>query len=648
MKYLLLLCAAAFGFSGLNYAETPPPLEAYGKLPFTSSAEISPDGTKVVVIANLNGKTSLVVFEVGGKIIKQVGIESIKARSVSFYDDDHVILNVSETTTTRGFRGEYEFSGAYAINIETGKTSQLLRNTKDLFPAQSGLGRIVGRAKKDGEALMPAYIGSAYSPPSNNLMKVNLKTGRGRTLQRGNRDTIDWFTDGKGGALVRETYSNDKNRYRVEHRVSGKWKTIYERKNVDIPPLSIHGVLPDMSGLVFVRAAEDNDSFDQLMKLGFDGEITGPILEKAEKEIDAIYTDVNRVIVGVRYSGNIPEYDFIDKDLTISIEQITAKLPNATVYLDSWSDDRSHVLYRVYEPSIGDIWLIHDVTADSLGMVANNRSDIPASALGTISSIEYKARDGLTIPAIVTLPHGVYVEDQNNLPLIVMPHGGPSAYDRLDFDWMAQFFASRGYVVLQPNFRGSTGFGSDFLNAGRGEWGGKMQDDVTDGVEALASAGVIDKDRVCIVGASYGGYAALAGAVYTPNLYKCVIAIAPVSDLQLMLSNTKRDRGRTHWVLDYWEGLMADGDASRDKLKAISPANFAENVTAPILLLHGDDDTVVPIAQSRKMERALKREGREVKFVRLKGEDHWLSVAETRMQLLIEMDAFVAEHLPIE
>ncbi|MEO1305600.1 MAG: prolyl oligopeptidase family serine peptidase, partial [Pseudomonadota bacterium] len=153
---------------------------------------------------------------------------------------------------------------------------------------------------------------------------------------------------------------------------------------------------------------------------------------------------------------------------------------------------------------------------------------------------------------------------------------------------------------------------------------------------------------VCIAGASYGGYAALAGAVFTPDLYKCVIAIAPVSDLNRMLADEKRDAGRDHWVVSYWEDVMAEGDARRAKLREISPVNYADQVQAPILLMHGDDDTVVPYVQSTRMRDALRRENKSVELVRLKGEDHWLSVAETRLQTLREMDRFLAEHLPIE
>ncbi|MEL6830197.1 MAG: S9 family peptidase, partial [Pseudomonadota bacterium] len=265
---------------------------------------------------------------------------------------------------------------------------------------------------------------------------------------------------------------------------------------------------------------------------------------------------------------------------------------------------------------------------------------------GGLYATQYPASDGLSIPAIVTAPAGQDFADLRDAPAIILPHGGPATYDRFDFDWMAQFFASRGYLVLQPNFRGSTGFGRDFLDAGIGEWGGKMLSDIDDGVKALIKAGLIDPDRICIIGASYGGYAALAGATFTPDRYTCAIAIAPVSDLRKMLSRERRENQRGHWVIDYWKELMANGAVTPQQLDAISPAKHAENVRAPILLLHGDDDTVVDIEQSLVMERALKRANKQVEFVRLKGEDHWLSVAETRMQTLQAMDAFLKRYMP--
>ena len=172
-----------------------------------------------------------------------------------------------------------------------------------------------------------------------------------------------------------------------------------------------------------------------------------------------------------------------------------------------------------------------------------------------------------------------------------------------------------------------------------------MQDDITDGVNAMTSSGYADPDRVCIIGASYGGYAALAGGAFTPDLYRCVAAIAPVADLEKMLRTESRDHGRDSWSVTYWERIMADGDARREKLRSISPSEFADSFKAPVLLIHGIDDTVVEYDQSRIMKRALDRAGKDVDLVKLKGGDHWLSDSETRLATLQALDAFVSEHL---
>ena len=621
-----------------------PPLEAYGALPQISSAEISPDGTKLATIANLDVGTRLAIVSLEGDAPVQLGIENSKARGIEFYDRNNLILHASKTTSTYGFRGEYEYSGAFVMNLDTQKVSQLLKGTKDMFPAQSGLGGIIGHGSSPGQILMPAYMGPKYSSPTYDLLKVDIKNPRGLRYQKGTNDTRDWFVGEQGRVLARERYNNKKNLYSVQAYIDKKWKTIFEIED-EILPVSILGVMPDESGLVFIK--NDKDGFDTLMKLGFDGEVSGPVFPPNKTEIERIYSDANRKILGLRYAGVEPSYAFLDPALEKSVAGVSAQLPQATIYLDSWTDDRGTVLYRAFEATIGDVWLLHEVETDKLQIAGRARPAIPSEAIGPLLSIEYKAQDGLTIQAILTIPPDFIPGQSGAIPAIMLPHGGPASYDGFDFDWMAQFFANRGYLVIQPNFRGSTGFGEEFEDAGRGEWGGKMQSDLTDGVNALVKAGYVDPENVCIVGASYGGYAALAGAVFTPDLYKCAIAIAPVSDLNRMLQSEKRDHGKNHWVVSYWEDVMAEGDARRKKLQSISPANFAENATAPILLIHGDDDTVVPYTQSTRMRSALKRAGKQVELVKLKGEDHWLSVADTRMQTLRAMDAFLAEHMPV-
>ncbi len=229
---------------------------------------------------------------------------------------------------------------------------------------------------------------------------------------------------------------------------------------------------------------------------------------------------------------------------------------------------------------------------------------------------------------------------------MVLPHGGPQGHDSVGFDWLAQAFANQGYAVFQPNFRGSDGYGLAFRDAGFGEWGRKMQTDISDGVAALVRQGVIDPKRACIVGASYGGYAALAGVTLQQGLYRCAVSYGGLSDLHYFM-DTAAPSGRqdtaTARYLRKFLGVTSNEDGV---LRTLSPARLAKQADAPILLLHGADDSVVPIGQSREMDQALRAAGKPVEFVTLKSEDHWLSRDATRKAFLTAAVAFVEKYNP--
>ena len=228
------------------------------------------------------------------------------------------------------------------------------------------------------------------------------------------------------------------------------------------------------------------------------------------------------------------------------------------------------------------------------------------------------------------------------MPVILLPHGGPTSHDEETFDWWAQAFAALGYAVFQPNFRGSTNRDVAFKRAGHGEWGRKMQTDVSDGLAHLASQGIVDPKRACIVGASYGGYAALAGITVQQGLYRCAVSVAGVSDLSMMVSTDIVESGSDPTLK---RNLKAEIGSGR-KLKDVSPLRLAAKADAPVLLIHGKDDTVVPYRQSAVMADALKDAGKPHELVTLNGEDHWLSKSDTRMKMLQATVDFVKKHNP--
>ncbi|WP_370372093.1 alpha/beta hydrolase family protein, partial [Henriciella pelagia] len=414
------------------------------------------------------------------------------------------------------------------------------------------------------------------------------------------------------------------------------------------PLIQVIGFNHDRS-MLLVWHDEGRDAFSipDIKGLTFDGQIveSGFSNPYGAEQIAGTIRDQDENIVGLAYEGITPLYEFVDQDLQNTVLAAQAAFPDSAVRIVSSSDDFEKIIFNVSGGSaVGDYYLF-DRTQGALSAIGSSRPGIDASHIGYVEIIEYTARDGMVIPALLTWPAGVEPGNGKNLPLVVLPHGGPEAHDELGFDWMAQLPASRGMLVIQPQFRGSDGFGREFRDAGRGRWGKEMQDDVTDAAKYLIDQGYADPDRVCIFGWSYGGYAALAGATFTPEMYRCVIAGAGVSDLPAMLFWEGRETGFESPVVAYWNNVIGDRREDREKLRDISPVNFAARVQAPVLLIHGDDDDVVPIEQSEAMFRALQREGKTVEMVELKDEDHWMSTGEGRMKTAVAVIDFLEEQL---
>ena len=284
-------------------------------------------------------------------------------------------------------------------------------------------------------------------------------------------------------------------------------------------------------------------------------------------------------------------------------------------------------------------WFIVDVANLRAKPIGFERYPIGPEQVGPISTVQYTAADGMELDGILTLPP---TREAKNLPLVMLPHGGPGSEDRPEFDWWAQAFASRGYAVFQPNFRGSTNRDGAFRRAGYGEWGGKMQTDLSDGISALVDKGIVDPKRACIVGASYGGYAALAGVTIQNGIYRCAVSVAGVSDLVNLYEEDYRESGETRMS----KTRLLEQLGPRDRWKDISPRRLASRADAPVLLIHGRDDTVVPYSHTTRMADALKDAGKPYEVVTLDGEDHWLSRAKTRQQMLEAAVAFVEKHNP--
>lgn len=355
---------------------------------------------------------------------------------------------------------------------------------------------------------------------------------------------------------------------------------------------------------------------------------------------DRIYVDpANGRLLGYLESGAAQQPVLFDQAKQAVLRKVYRAFPKLHVTIEEWTPSFSQVLVHTSGNGDSGTWYVVDLAKRRADPVGNDYPLIAAENVGPISTITYKAADGLELDGVLTLPPG---REPRNLPVVMMPHGGPHARDEEQFDWWAQAFASRGYAVFQPNFRGSTHRGDAFRRAGYGQWGRKMQTDISDGLAELARRGIVDPSRACIVGASYGGYAALAGVTLQHGLYRCAVAVAPVSDLGDMYWTDYRESGGNKVVKASLRESLGD-----PKLFAeVSPRRQAATADAPILLVHGKDDTVVPFKQSEAMADALRSAHKPYELVVLREEDHWLSRSATRQQMLEAATGFVLRHNP--
>lgn len=645
---LISTIIALIALASFPIASAKPPLEAYSDVPSVRAAELSPSGDQVTFINRIDGQDYLMVYDfVTSETRAITSLGDYRARGLRFISDQYLVFIVSEYTRRIDIRGAWENSAAFSVDLDTGKIVQLLRYTDDIFPAQSGLGRIIAIDDDGKHVYMPVFRGSLGSDPSLDVVKVSLESGRGLRAgdHHGEPDTIDWIVNASGEVIAREDFDERKQTHKIFTYDDRRRSEVYSEQTA-YPATGLIGVSSAGDQLMLVDTI-DSEYMSLYAMSSLSGQISEPIFQRDDADIEDVLTDANRVVLGVRYSGMSPTYEMFDSKITAAIDALQQRLPSSAIYLTSWSDDFSRLLFYVSGGAASERYYMLDRNQASLALtlISTARPEITTEDVGEVMTIEYKAADGLTIPAVLTWPASVPEDARENLPLVVLPHGGPESYDSIGFDWLAQFLANEGYLVLQPNFRGSAGFGAEFRAAGHGEWGRKMQGDINAGAEALASVGWADPERTCIVGWSYGGYAALAGGALAPDIYKCVASIAGVSDLIDMLQTERRQHGARSATYNYWTDLIGDPSDDKDAIEAVSPYRLAENFKAPVLLIHGDEDTVVPARQSRRMEDALDDAGKDVTYLEIDGDDHSLVSNESRIQALEALRDFLALHL---
>jgi dipeptidyl aminopeptidase/acylaminoacyl peptidase len=364
------------------------------------------------------------------------------------------------------------------------------------------------------------------------------------------------------------------------------------------------------------------------------------LFEHSEVDVDSLaYSRKRKVLTSIIYTTWKAERKFLDKKMEGIFRTLESKLPGYEVGLVSTNkEEDTYIVATSNDRTRGSRYLFH-TQSKKLEKIGDISPWLIENDLAVMKPIKYTSRDGLTIHGYLTLPNG---GETKNLPVIVNPHGGPWARDEWGFDPGVQFLANRGYAIFQPNFRGSTGYGRKFWEASFKQWGKAMQDDITDGVRWLIQEGIADPKRVCIYGASHGGYATLAGITFTPDLYACAIDYVGVSNLFTFFNSFP-----PYWkpFLEKTYEMVGDPDREKELLTAVSPIFHADKIKVPLLIAQGAQDPRVNKAESDQMVEALKKRGISVEYLVKENEGHGFQNEENRFEFYEAMERFLAKHL---
>jgi len=496
----------------------------------------------------------------------------------------------------------------------------------------------VPRAEPDA-----VYVGlNERDPAWHDLYKVKISTGE-RTLVRQNTERLTgWLFDNKDELRLatRSTRSGDKEVLRVD--ADGKFTTVYScsvfetcslnrfnKDNRRVYMISNKGAGVDLARLVLFdpeTGKEEVVESDPLRRVDLDG---------------ASFSTLTDELVFTAYNDDRQRLYFRDRTLEKDYKFLQKKLPNREIFFDSnTSDEMTWLITAASDTEPGEKYLF-DRKSKKLELQYRIREKLPREALAELKPIRYKSSDGLEIPAYLALPRGVAPK---NLPTVILPHGGPWARDRWGYDSQTQFLTNRGYAVLMPNFRGSTGYGKKFLDAGNREWAGKMQDDVTWGVKYLISRGITDPKRVGIMGASYGGYVTLAGVTLTPELYAAAVAINAQNDLVSLLESmpATMESERIRVYKRVGDPTTAEG---RAQLIRQSPLTHADKIKTPLLIVQGANDVRVKKSQADQIVISLRDRGFPVEYVVAPDEGHGFARPVNIMATLALTEKFLAKYL---
>ena len=616
------------------------PVESFSQLPSYIRPTLSPSGNKIAYIRNYQSPEIALLTTVDlitGKkqhIVKSDN-EERKIRWFTWVNEKTLLVSIvfaakryrTDTTETRLLA--IDIDGDEPVQRQVVKTKRGMYDDGHVSQFQDS---IVSFLPDDPEHVLIELDLDVANLPS--VYKVNVNTGRKSRLTKGKMSVRSWMADRQGNLRLGEalSYKTGEAAIRVRIGDDDKWHKMFEFNALEEPGIAPLGFAKDPNILYYNAYQNDKKA---LFKIHLPSKETTLVFADDDYDVDGslIYSKKTNDVIGINHSNSEDGRIYWNNSRVDFQKSLNKALPDSDVYLVDFSrDENIYLLYTENDYTPG-MYYLGDRKDKSLTPILEQYPALVPEVLTEHQFVTYTTRDGTKVEGYLTLP----LNADGPVSAILHPHGGPGARESDGFDYWTSFFANKGYAVFRPNFRGSTGYGYEFAQSQMKGWGLTMQDDLTDAANWLVDQKIAKPDNICIVGASYGGYAAAMAAVKTPDLFKCAISFAGVTNLKKLVS---RSRGYTN--SKFVKNQIGDDS---DDLEARSPYYQAENVKIPMLFLHGADDRVVNVEQSRMMVDELQDLDKPVEYIELENGDHYLSIQRNRHTTFKAMETFLKTHL---
>lgn len=622
-RFSILLLSLSGFWSCSENIHTPPVItaEQFFSTPQKTNFKISPDGDKIAFLQPWKDRTNLFVYDFGTDDTIQV--TSFDSYDLSIYEwgNEKKIIYLMGVDESENFK-------LFSVDISSGRKKQLT-------PAGNSTVSIIDNLIDNPDEMIIRL--NDRDRRIFDVYRIDINTGERKLIAENPGNIIWWLTDHKGKLRIAVTSDG------VNHGILYR-----DNEDDEFELIKITNFKDFFHPLMF---AYDNKDLIVASNIGRDKTaiVKYDIPEDREKEIifkhkevdveKIIVSEVKQKVVGVTYVTWKNEYEFFDNETRELKKQLNKRLKCDVMDVSDMSRDERKLIIKTYSDRDRGSLYYFDRDRDYISKLADHSITGNLDDMAAMKPVRFKTRDGLTLRGYLTLPVG---RNPDDLPFVIYPHAGPMLRDKWQFSNDVQFLANRGYGVFQINFRGSTGFGKEFWEAGFKQWGLKMQDDVTDGVKWLIKQGIADPDRIAIMGNSYGGFSALAGAYSTPDLYKCCVSRSGILDIKTFLNSIP-----AHWdpFKEMLYQTIGDPEDDGDMLKSVSPFYNTDRIKIPVMMAYGARDTKVPLSLVKKTIQKMKENGITVEIMIKDDEGHTFRREANRIEYFERLEKFLAKHL---